>query len=407
LSKRARGLQQPIDLSLNFTAEMISKRYYLTILSIIPVLLSQVYIARRTLKKVGTCPHRLRLWRTAVIAGAILMLVSTFSEFQSPLRFPGLIATSVQTFVNLYGLISVAAVAIFVVLEFALSWLPVSFRQDRRHALRLIAGAGIAAPIAVVGFGVFIERTDFEVCRAYVRIPNLAPELDGLRLLQISDIHLGAYLSVKTLAKVIDCANELNPHVALVTGDLITAKGDPVDDCLSQLARLKADAPTLGCLGNHEVYAGAVEHTTRQGARMGIAFLRNQTKWIQIGSAALNIAGVDYEPFGPRSKYLRQGNSLIRPGAVNVLLSHNPDVFPVAAAQGFDLTLSGHMHGGQVTCEILSPALNPAKILTPFVRGLYRDGDRACYVTRGVGTLGVPARLGARPEISLLTLKSA
>jgi len=151
LSKRARGLQQPIDLSLNFTAEMISKRYYLTILSMIPILLSQVYIARRTLKIVGTRPHRLRLWRTAVIAGAILILVSTFSEFQSPLRFPRLFATSVQTFVNLYGLISVAAVAIFVVLEFAMSWLPVSFRQDRRHALRIIAGAGIAAPIAVVG----------------------------------------------------------------------------------------------------------------------------------------------------------------------------------------------------------------------------------------------------------------
>jgi hypothetical protein len=97
---------------------------------------------------------------------------------------------------------------------------------------------------------------------------------------------------------------------------------------------------------------------------------------------------------------------MVEPGAFNLLLSHNPDVFPVAAAQGYDLTLSGHMHGGQVTLELLSPALNPARILTRFVRGLYRDGERVCYVTRGIGTLGVPARFGSRPEITLLTLTS-
>jgi hypothetical protein len=170
--------------------------------------------------------------------------------------------------------------------------------------------------------------------------------------------------------------------------------------------RLKGDAPTLGCLGNHEAYAGAVEYTANEGARKGIEFLRSRAQRIRMGNAVLNVAGVDYQPFGQRSNYLR-GAPMVEVGAVNLLLSHNPDVFPVAAAQGYDLTLAGHMHGGQVTCEFLSPALNPAKILTPFVRGLYRDGDRACYVTRGIGTLGVPARLGARPEITLLTLKPA
>ena len=88
-----------------------------------------------------------------------------------------------------------------------------------------------------------------------------------------------------------------------------------------------------------------------------------------------------------------------------VLLSHNPDVFPTAVRQGYDLVLSGHTHGGQVTFEILNRNLNPARILTPYVRGLYRHANSSCYVTRGIGTLGVPVRLGAKPEISILTLK--
>jgi predicted MPP superfamily phosphohydrolase len=196
----------------------------------------------------------------------------------------------------------------------------------------------------------------------------------------------------------------LKPHLAFVTGDLISVAQDPLDDCLRQLARLKADWGTFGCLGNHEVYADSEDYTAKQGERLGIQFLRAEARTLKIGTAALNIVGIDYAPFGQRPNYLRHGRSLAIPGAVNVLLSHNPDVFPAAAAHGYDLTLAGHTHGGQVTFEILSPALNPARIITPFVRGLYRDGDSSCYVTRGIGTLCVPTRLGARPEITLLKL---
>ena len=95
------------------------------------------------------------------------------------------------------------------------------------------------------------------------------------------------------------------------------------------------------------------------------------------------------------------------PGAVNVLLSHNPDVFPVAAHQGYNLLLAGHTHGGQVSVEILDQDINPARFFTPFVYGLYRSGGAAAYVTRGIGTIGIPARIGAPPEISLLRLRKA
>ena len=91
----------------------------------------------------------------------------------------------------------------------------------------------------------------------------------------------------------------------------------------------------------------------------------------------------------------------------NLLLSHNPDVFPAAVKQGWDAMLSGHTHGGQVTFEILSRNLNVARFVTPFVVGLYRIDGRSGYVNAGIGTIGMPVRLGATPEISLFRLKRA
>jgi predicted MPP superfamily phosphohydrolase len=118
----------------------------------------------------------------------------------------------------------------------------------------------------------------------------------------------------------------------------------------------------------------------------------------------LNVAGVDYQPQRLRRQYLDGAERLIAPGAVNVLLSHNPDVFPVAAEQGFDLTIAGHTHGGQINVEILHQSLNIARFVTPFVYGRYRAGRSSLYVSRGIGTIGLPIRIGAPPEITLLRL---
>ena len=97
------------------------------------------------------------------------------------------------------------------------------------------------------------------------------------------------------------------------------------------------------------------------------------------------------------------------PNAVNVLLSHNPDVFAVAVSQGYDFTIAGHTHGGQVNVEILSQSLNIARFITPFVYGYYSlkrpsGAPASIYVSRGIGTIGLPVRIGAPPEIPLLRL---
>ena len=206
---------------------------------------------------------------------------------------------------------------------------------------------------------------------------------------------------------MIDAALHLQPQLAVITGDLISGHSDPLDACIRQLARLKADAGVFGCMGNHERYARAEAYTERQSARFGIRFLRGQAQPLRFGNAVLNLVGLDFLPQRLRDDYLHGTAHLIVPGATNLLLQHNPDVFPAAARQGYSLLLAGHTHGGQVTVEILDRSINPARFFTPYVYGLYRQGNASAYVTRGIGTIGIPARIGAPPEISLLRLRKA
>jgi len=277
----------------------------------------------------------------------------------------------------------------------------------RRALLHTLTGAAVAAPFALVGFGAIVERTDFQVTEVDVPIPDLHPDLVGLRLVQLSDIHLSPFLSEEEFARAVDAANELRPHLMFVTGDLISVHNDPLDACLRQIARLRSDAGILGCLGNHEIYAGVEDEATERAARLGIPFLRGESRQFRFGNARLNVAGLDYQRMSWSDHYLEGAERLVTPGALNLLLQHNPDVFPTAARQGWDLTLAGHTHGGQVNIEILNQNLNVARFYTPYVRGLYRSGRSAIYVTRGIGTIGMPARIGAPPEVTLLRLRKA
>jgi predicted MPP superfamily phosphohydrolase len=235
-----------------------------------------------------------------------------------------------------------------------------------------------------------------------IAIPNLHPDLVGLRMVQVSDIHLSPFVSERLLARAIDMANETKAHIALITGDLISRRGDPLDVCFNHLKRLKADLPPLGCLGNHEIYANSETYTTEEGKRLGIAFLRHENRVLRFGNARINFAGVDYQR--KAKSYLEGTEELLVPDALNVMLSHNPDVFPVAAKKGFGLTIAGHTHGGQVNFEILHQGINVARFFTPYVDGLYTEGQSSIFVTRGIGTVGLPARLGAPPEIALIRL---
>jgi hypothetical protein len=277
----------------------------------------------------------------------------------------------------------------------------------RRRTLNAAANLAIAAPFVALGYGALIERTRFRLREVDVFIPGLAPGLEGLRILQLSDIHMGPFLSESDLARVVDMGMESKPDLAVITGDLISTHGDPLDACIRQLARIKAEAGVFGCMGNHEHYARAEGYTEQAAARAGIRFLRGRSQQLQFGGAILNLAGVDHQWKTQGRKYLRGAERMVVPGALNLLLSHNPDVFPVAASQGYNLMLSGHTHGGQINIEIYDQSISPSRFVTPYVYGLYRAQGAAAYVTRGIGTIGIPVRIGAPPEVVAIRLRKA
>jgi hypothetical protein len=340
-------------------------------------------------------PFRKERLLPALTFGGVAWLFSgfltAFPQIARHLHFPAVVDW-VRGLAIVYAM---AAVAGFALARIGAALTP-RFDSSRRAVL------AAAVPAAVCGYGVFIERERYVLQEVNLPIPGLPADLDGLRLVQLTDIHYGPYLGRDDLLRAIAMANETKAHVALVTGDLISLRKDPLDECLDLLERLKSGAGVFGCLGNHEIVAQCEAYTRQEGMRRGMRFLRDEAVQLTFGSARLNIGGVDYQRF--RSKYLQRSAALIKPEATNLLLSHNPDVLPAAAAQGWQATISGHTHGGQVTVEILGEHANIARFFTPYVYGLYREGDSSVYVSRGLGTVGAPIRLGAPPEVNLIKL---
>ena len=353
---------------------------------------------------------RLAAARGLILGFDVTLLIGytlSFSELLSRVHVPSRFGAMLAAAALFYLLVATGMLAVYTLRQFILRRWTSEADPGRRRVIKLAANVAMAAPAAVLGYGTFIQRLDFHVREIDVPIPDLPRDLDGLRILQLSDIHRGPFLDDRDLGKVIDASLEVKAHLAVITGDLISTRGDPLDSCISQLARIKADAGVFGCMGNHEQYANTTEYTEAAAARVGIRFLRGHSQNLRFGSATLNLAGLDYQRREDKPHYLSGAERLIQPGAVNILLQHNPDVFPVAARQGYNLLLAGHTHGGQVTVEILHESINPARFFTPYIYGLYRSGNAAAYVTRGIGTIGLPTRIGAPPEISVLRLRKA
>ncbi|MGH9794550.1 MAG: metallophosphoesterase [Candidatus Acidiferrales bacterium] len=311
---------------------------------------------------------------------------------------------------------------------------------SRRYLFQTAAAAVGFAPFAVSLYGYFGERLRYVVERAEVPIPNLPAALDGLRIAQLSDIHIGLYLPREEVRRVVEMTNELAADLAVITGDFVTRNGDPLEDCVEELAALRAPLGVWGCNGNHEIYARCEARAASLFRQGGMRLLRAENAEVVHRGQALNLIGVDYQRTraidGPRRPMLEGIEPLIRRDAPNILLSHNPNAFRKAADLGIELTLAGHTHGGQVQVEILDHHLSPARFMTDFVAGLYQkkvasgkwlvagkstslhdSGGRMSdvgrltsahlYVNRGIGTVGTPIRVGSPPEITLLTLRRA
>ncbi len=164
-----------------------------------------------------------------------------------------------------------------------------------------------------------MQRLNIRMREQNVTIPGLPEDLNGLRLVQLTDIHLSPFLSERELRYAVGMAIETNAHVALVTGDKDFLGRRDLDICLRRLAELRSEAGIFGCLGNHEVYAGVEDYTTEQGARLGIRYLRLEAAPLKFGGSTMNMAGVDYQRF--RHPYLTGAEKMIAPGTFNAAVA--------------------------------------------------------------------------------------
>ena len=301
--------------------------------------------------------------------------------------------------------------------------------HSRRYFFQAAGVFAGAIPFVSAAYGFIGERLRFQVREVEVPIANLPAALDGLRITQLSDIHIGSYMPVAQVRRAVGMANELRGDLAVVTGDFVTGRTDPLEDCITELSQLRAPLGIWGCNGNHEIYAGAEAEAAALFSHFGMKLLRHENAELTWKGSAFNLIGVDYQRDRThdhrRSPMLVGLEPLVRRDVPNILLSHNPNSFPRAAELGIELSLAGHTHGGQVRVEILDHRWSPAQFFTHYVAGLYRrpllesslltEADAAAqphvsssvYVNRGLGTIGAPVRLGVPPEITLLTLRRA
>jgi predicted MPP superfamily phosphohydrolase len=265
------------------------------------------------------------------------------------------------------------------------------------------AGWVPVAALAAVGLGVLPTLAGPYVRRVDIPVPGLAPDLDGLRIVQISDLHVGPTMRLAYVRRVVDMTKALAPDVIALTGDIVDGSVPRLAPHVAPLEALASADRAFFVLGNHDYYSGAAPWTAHFEA-MGFRVLRNAHVTIRRGTARLLIGGViDFaarmsDPDArPRPDLATDGDAR---SAFRLLLAHNPKIAPLAEQAGFDLQLSGHTHAGQFFPWTFVIHL----VHGPHAAGLSRRGRLWVYVNAGTGTWGPPVRLGTRPELTLLRI---
>jgi predicted MPP superfamily phosphohydrolase len=276
----------------------------------------------------------------------------------------------------------------------------------RREFLVRATTAGVAATsagIAAAGIRGALQPPKVEPVE--VPIEGLPADLEGLRIAQVSDIHVGATATAKETQRIASIVNSLEPDLIAVTGDLVDGPVKILAPDLAPLFDMKAPMGVHFCTGNHEYYSGWkpwCEHLEANGWKVHL----NGHQLYQRGAGSVMIAGIPdlratrFEPDHACDidKTCKDAES----ADVKVLLAHQPRSLKDIPEGRFDLILSGHTHGGQ-----FFPFTVLIHLFQPLVAGLYRRKNMWVYVNRGTAHWGPPLRLGARQEVTLLTLKRA
>jgi uncharacterized protein len=279
---------------------------------------------------------------------------------------------------------------------------------DPARRLFLARGLAITAgavALGTAGTGAYFANSPPVVRRVPVTLAGLDPALDGMRIVTFSDGHLSATYGGRRFERLVELVNEQRPDVVAIVGDLVDGDVSELREEAAPLADLVSEQGVYFVTGNHEYFVDT-NAWLRHLPTLGVDVLRNERVAIGRGGATFDLAGID-DRTAASSGLPGHGANLDAAldgrddGVPVVLLAHQPVLVEQAAAAGVDLQLSGHTHGGQ-----LWPFDYVIRLDQPSVEGLSRHGDTQLYVTSGAGYWGPPMRVGARPELTVVELRS-
>lgn len=284
----------------------------------------------------------------------------------------------------------------------------------------ILIGTGI---FIVIGYGIFWGRYDIRVERRDIYLDEFPASLDGLKIVQLSDIHLGSYgKEQKALDETNRIIDQIQPDILLFTGDIVNNFADEMIGFESGLKELNAKYGKFAITGNHDYgdysnWPDSISKATNlnlvrsQMEAAGFRLLLNEWEQISIKDTSICIIGVEnwgHKPF-PQYAHLDLAMNDIPNNSFQILMTHDPAHWEakVIPETKIPLTLSGHTHGAQSGIRLAGIEFSPMFFIQKYWGGLYKSGNQFLYVNRGLGTVGFPGRIDMRPEITVLTLHRA
>lgn len=287
---------------------------------------------------------------------------------------------------------------------------------SRRKFLRTATFAVSAYAFSGATYGI-IRHNTYTIEKEEIKINNLPNELKGLTITLVSDIHAGQYMTEDDMREYADAINELNSDIVCIPGDFVNYQPDDIKHFTKAFRDVKARHGIYGTLGNHDYFVNPEYVANAIINESPVKLLRNDFSKININGKELIILGVeDTRDAGVQMNKKVTGyiDDTLKSAKTTspefaeipkVLLCHKPYAFDDIAKREVDLVLSGHTHGGQVVpVKIGNFNMSFAAMVSKYINGLYSIGDKKMYVSRGIGSVGLPIRLNCPPEITKITL---
>jgi len=276
-------------------------------------------------------------------------------------------------------------------------------RLSKRISAAVVSGSPLrrlASNFSVTARHALAEADTLTVEQVGIRLKRLPKNLDGFRIVHLSDIHHSPFTSLEHISRAVEIANELKPDMFVLTGDFVSHETEYIQPMAEAMGKLESEFGSYACLGNHDHRTDA-EMVTNSLRAENIKVLINEGFRFTARGASFWLCGVDDYMVGLTD--LRAALRGSFPDEMKMLLAHNPKTLYRAARAAVDLMFSGHTHGGQVKLRGDEKRILPRR---KSASGLYRRKDTQMYITRGIGTVVLPVRFGCPPEVSLIELKN-